>query len=106
MVLTRSRTTTMNDQGNEQRTTALERQVQTLVAAVKRLTKHNNDLEERLRQKDTTIDDQGEDREADSAEERNRGGPEGSNALSQHEGHETSHPSETSYTPSSVAAEM
>ena len=34
------------------RSTALERQVQTLAAAVERLTKQNHDLEEQLRQKD------------------------------------------------------
>ena len=40
-------------QGDEPpRTTALERQVQTLAAAVERLTKQNHDLEEQLRQKD------------------------------------------------------
>ena len=34
------------------RSTALERQVQTLAAAVERLTKQNHDLEEQLRQRD------------------------------------------------------
>ena len=38
--------TTTNNQGDEPCTTALERQVQTLVAAVERLTKQNYDLEE------------------------------------------------------------
>ena len=39
-------------QGDEPpRPTALERQVQTLAAAVERLTKQNHDLEEQLRQK-------------------------------------------------------
>ena len=38
--------TTTNNQGDEPRTTALERQVQTLVAAVECLTKQNYDLEE------------------------------------------------------------
>ena len=53
MVLTRSMATTNDVQGDEPpRTTALERQVQTLAAAVERLTKHNHDLEEQLRQKD------------------------------------------------------
>ena len=49
MVLTRSMATTNNVQGDEQRPTALERQVQTLTAAVERLTKQNQDLEEQLR---------------------------------------------------------
>ena len=43
--------TTTNNQGNEPRTTALERQVQTLAATVERLTKQNHDLEEQLCQK-------------------------------------------------------
>ena len=42
---------TNNIQGDEPRTTALERQVQTLATAVEHLTKQNHDLEEQLRQK-------------------------------------------------------
>ena len=53
MVLTRSMATTNNVQEDEPlRSTALERQVQTLTAAVERLTKQNHDLEEQLRQRD------------------------------------------------------
>ena len=53
MVLTRSMTTTNNAQEDESpRSTALERQVQTLAAAVERLMKQNHDLEEQLRQRD------------------------------------------------------
>ena len=45
--------TTNNIQWDEpSRSTALERQVQTLLAAVERLTKQNHDLEEQLRQRD------------------------------------------------------
>ena len=44
MVLTRSMTT--NNNGEEPRIIALERQVQTLAAAVERLTKQNHNLEE------------------------------------------------------------
>ena len=45
--------TTNNGQGDESlRSTALERQVQTLMAAAERLTKQNHDLEEQLRQRD------------------------------------------------------
>ena len=52
MVLTRSMANSNDGQGDEPpRTTALERQVQTLAAAVERLTKQNHDLEEQLRQK-------------------------------------------------------
>jgi len=46
MVLTRSMSTTNNAQGDEPRTTTLERQVQTFTAAVECLTKQNHDLEE------------------------------------------------------------
>ena len=46
MVLTRSMVTINNVQGDEPRTTALERQVQTLGIAVELLTKQNHDLEE------------------------------------------------------------
>ena len=42
-------TTTTNNQGDKLRTTALDRQVQTLSVAVERLTKQNHDLEEQLR---------------------------------------------------------
>ena len=51
MVLTRSMATINDIQEEEPPMTALERQVQTLVAAVERLTKQNHDLEEQLRQK-------------------------------------------------------
>ena len=45
--------TTNNFQEDEpSRSTALERQVQTLMAAVEHLTKQNHDLEEQLRQRD------------------------------------------------------
>ena len=53
MVLTRLMATTNNVQGYEPpRSTALERQVQTFMAAVERLTIQNHDLEEQLRQRD------------------------------------------------------
>ena len=51
MVLTCSMATINDIQEKEPPMTALERQVQTLVAAVERLTKQNHDLEEQLRQK-------------------------------------------------------
>jgi len=51
MVLTRSMVATNNVQGDEPRTTTLERQVQTLATVVKRLTKQNHDLKEQLHQK-------------------------------------------------------
>ena len=53
MVLIRLMATTNNIQGDEPpRPTTLERQVQTLMAAVERLTKQNHDLKEQLRQRD------------------------------------------------------
>ena len=66
--------TTNNVQGDEPpRPTALERQVQTLMAAVERLTKQNHDLEEQLRQKDAGHDVQEENQEGTSVERRERG---------------------------------
>ena len=49
MVLTRSMVTTNDVREEEPPTTTLERQVQTLAAAVVHLTKQNHDLEEQLR---------------------------------------------------------
>ena len=81
MVLTRSIVTTNNVQEDEPRPTALEKQVQILTAAVERLTKQNQVLEEQLPRK-TGHDIPEEDLEDISAEQRDRKGPEGSNALS------------------------
>ena len=50
------------------RPTVLERQVQTLTAAVERLTKQNNDLEEQLRQRNAGHNTQEEDQEGISAD--------------------------------------
>ena len=55
MVLTSLMATANNHQGDEPRTIALERQVQTLIAAEECLTKHNHDLEEQLRQKNAAL---------------------------------------------------
>ena len=49
MVLTHSMVTTNDIQEEEPPTTALEKQVKTLAAAVERLTKQNRDLEKQLR---------------------------------------------------------
>ena len=68
MVLTRSMASTNNFQGDEPlRPTSLERQVQTLMAAVERLTKQNHDLEEQLHQRDVKHNVQEENQE-DSSE--------------------------------------
>ena len=53
IVLTRSMATTKNVQGDEPCPIALERQIQTLTAAVEHLIQQNHDLEEQLRQKNT-----------------------------------------------------
>ena len=72
MVLTRSMATTNNGQRDEPpRSIALEIQVQTLMAAVERLTKQNHDLEEQLCQRDAGHNVQKEN-QGDSSE---RGGP-------------------------------
>ena len=82
MVLTRSMATTNNVQGDEPRPTALERQVQTLTAAMECLTRQNQTLEEQLRQKNPAMGTQEEDQEGTNADRRNQEGPEGSNAPS------------------------
>ena len=77
--------TTNNVQGDEPpQSTALERQVQTLMTAVERLTKQNHDLEEQLHQRDVGHNVQ-EDNQEDNSE---RGEPErlkGSNVPSRPE---------------------
>ena len=66
--------TTNNHQGDEPRTTALERQVQTLATVVERLTKQNHDLKEQLHQKNTSLNTQEEDQEGTSVEKRTKRG--------------------------------
>ena len=82
MVLTSSMATTNNVQEDEPHITALERQVQTLTATMKRLTKQNHDLEEQLCQKNAGLNTQEEDQEGTSTERRDQEGLDGSNALS------------------------
>ena len=94
MVLTRWMATTNNVQDDEPpRSTALERQVQTLAAAVERLTKQNHDLEEQLRQRD-------------NSERRGPERPEGSNEPSRPERRNLSMPSLMDTTPPPILAEM
>ena len=85
-------TTTNNVQGDEPRSTALERQVQTLTTAVERLTKQNQVLEEQLCQK-VANDTQEEDQEGANTEWRDQEGPAGSNAPSRPERQNMSLPS-------------
>ena len=74
MVLTRSMATTNNFQGDKlPRSTSLERQVQTLMAVVERLTKQNHDLEEQLCQRDAGHNVQEENQE-DNSKQRNKRG--------------------------------
>ena len=82
MVLTHSIATTNNVQGDEPpRSTALERQVQTLMTAMECLTKQNHDLEEQLHQMDVGHNVQEENQE-DYPERGEQERPEGSNAPS------------------------
>ena len=106
MVLTRSMTTTNNNQGDEPRTTALERQVQTLATAVERLSKQNHDLEEQLHQKNAGLNTQEEDQEGTSVERRDQKGPEGSNTPSRQERQDTSRPSAANTAPPYMVVEM
>ena len=72
MILTRSMATTNNVQEDEPpRSTTLEKQVQTLMVAVERLTKQNQDLEKQLRKRDAGPNPQKENQEGNSAEQRN-----------------------------------
>ena len=98
--------TTTNNQGDELRTTALERQVQTLAVAVECLTKQNHDLEEQLHQKNAVINTQKEDQEGTNAERRNQEGLKGSNALSKPEWQDTSRPSITDTIQPHIVTEM
>ena len=91
--------TTNNVQGDEPRPTALERQVQTLTAAVERITKQNQDLKEKLRQKNAGHGTQQEDQEGTNAERRDQEGPEGSNAPSRPEQQDMNRPSITDMAP-------
>ena len=106
MVLTRSMATTNNIQEDEPlRSTALERQVQTLAATVERLTKQNHDLEEQLRERDAGYKFQ-EENQGDSSE---RGGPErpeGSNKPNRPEWQNLSMPFLTDTAPPPIFAEM
>ena len=97
---------TNNVQGDEPpRSTALERQVQTLMNAVERLTKQNHDLEEQLRQRDAGHDAQ-EENQGDSSE---RGGPErpeGTNEPSRPEQRNLTMPSFMDTAPPPIFAKM
>ena len=106
MVLTRLMATTNNNQRDEPRTTTLERQVQTLAAAVERLTKQNHDLEEQLRQKNAGLNTQEEDQDGTNAEKRDQEGSEGSNTPSRQEQQDTSLPFVADTAPPYMVAEI
>ena len=106
MVLICSKATTNNNQGDEPRTIAHERQVQTLATAVERLIKKNHDLEEQLHQRNAGPNTQEEDQEGTNAERRDQVGLEGSNAPSRQERQDTSHPSTANTAPLYVVTEM
>ena len=106
MVLTRSMAATNNVQEvKPPRSTALERQVQTLAATVERLTKQNHDLEEQLHQRDAGHNVQ-EENQGDSSE---RGGPErpeGNNEPNRPERRNLSMPFLMDIAPPPISAEM
>ena len=106
MVLTHSMATTNDVQEEEPPTTALKRQIKTLVTTVERLTKQNHDLKEQLRQKNTTLDNQGADQEGTSVERRNQEGLQASNAPSRSERQNVSLPSLVDMAPPPIIAEM
>ena len=88
------------------RPTVLERQVQTLTAAVERLTKQNNDLEEQLRQRNAGHNTQEEDQEGISADKGYHEGSEGSHAPSRLERLDVSRPSTTNMALPHIVTEM
>ena len=87
------------------RSTALERQVQTLVAAVERLTKQNHDLKEQLRQRGAGHNIQ-EENQGDSSERRGPKRSEGSNEPNRPERRNLSTPFLMDTTPPPILAEM
>ena len=98
--------TTNNVQDYEPpRSTALERQVQTLAAAVERLTKQNHDLEEQLRQKGARHNIQKEN-QGDSSERRGPERSEDNNEPSRQERRNLSTPSLMDTNPQPILAEM
>ena len=76
------------------------------MAVVERLTKQNQDLEEKLRQKNAAMGTQEEDQEGTSVERRDREGPEGSKAPSRPERQDLSYPSITDTTPPYIVADV
>ena len=93
-----------NIQEDEPQPTALEKQVQILTAAVERLTKQNQVLEEQLHRK--TDNNIAKDLEDSSVERRDREGPKGNNAPSRLEQQNVSIPSLVDTTPPPVFAEI
>ncbi|XP_050242528.1 uncharacterized protein LOC126691547 [Quercus robur] len=99
--------TTNNTQEDDPlKSTTLERQVQTLMTAVERLTKQNHYLEEQLRQRDVGPNLQEQNQEGNSAERREQEKPEGSNAPSRPERRNVSLPSLMDFAPPPIVAEM
>ena len=93
-----------NIQEDELQPTTLEKQVQVLTAAVERLTRQNQVLEEQLHRK--VGNNIAEDLEDSSAERRDRKGPKGSNAPSRLERQNVSIPSLMNATPPPIFAEI
>ena len=104
MVLIGSMATINNVQEDKLQPTALEKQMQVLIAAVERLTRQNQVLEEQLHRK--AGNNVAEDLEDSSAKQRDCEGPEGSNAPSRLEQQNVSIPSLVDATPAPVFAEI
>ena len=104
MVLTRPIATINNVQENEPQPTALEKQVQILTTAVKRLRRQNQVLEEQLHRK--AGNNIAENLKDSSVERRDHEGLEGSNAPSRLERQNVSIPSLMDATPPPVFAEI
>ena len=94
-----------NVQEDELRLITLEKQVQILIAAVERLMKQNQVLEEQLHWK-TGHNIPEKDLEDTSVERRDQEGPEGSNALSRLERQNVSLPSLMDATPPPIVAKI
>ena len=106
MVLTHLMATINNVQGDKPQTIALEGQVQTLTAAVERLTKQSHDLEVQLCQRNSGHNTQEKDQEGTSTDKRYQEGSEGSNAPSRPKRPNMNRPSIIDMAPPHIVAEM
>ena len=97
---------TNNNNEDEPRIIALERQVKTLAAAVEHLTKQNHDPEEQLRQRDVGPNSHEEEQEGIGVKRRDRERLEGSHAPSKQEQQDTNRPFVTNTASPHMVTEM